>query len=414
MLPRNRFHLLAMITLAVLFAAGSARAVIIAGTTATDNRTAPAGNSLWYNVGYLPYGSWDSGGSGIYLGNRWVLTAGHAHGGSTTAFPFVFPEINHTFNAVIGEWHAAPGGADLTLFRLSEDPALYSSSLSQNVFFGKTPSVGTSVTMIGAGRNRESTLKKWNLSIPSQPENSTWTETPGAGHRSGYLYDDTLGSRFAKRWGSNVTASIWDGTANQTTIVANNTVLTSTAFSSGAGASEGQAASGDSGGAIIANNRLVGMMLYTGDWVNNAILGQPAYPDPTYINGTPYYFSRSAVFGNTTYSANLFSYVDWIAEKSKTQPSWAGDANLDGLVDNQDFALLYSNFGSGTKWSQGDFNLDGKVDFKDYQILQINFGKSDASPASPELAPVFSSVPEPGMGLVAIGALALLVRRRSR
>jgi hypothetical protein len=83
-----------------------------------------------------------------------------------------------------------------------------------------------------------------------------------------------------------------------------------------------------------------------------------------------------------------------------------GDANLDDLVDLQDFSILKEHFGQiGTFWEQGDFNDDGLVDLQDFSILKEHFGQS---------APL-AAVPEPATLFVVIGAAvpALLKRRRN-
>lgn len=51
----------------------------------------------------------------------------------------------------------------------------------------------------------------------------------------------------------------------------------------------------------------------------------------------------------------------------------AGDANLDDVVDSQDFTILKANFGTGTEWSQGDFNDDNVVDSQDFTILKRGY-----------------------------------------
>ena len=38
--------------------------------------------------------------------------------------------------------------------------------------------------------------------------------------------------------------------------------------------------------------------------------------------------------------------------------TWVGDANLDGVVNSADLAMISSN---GSTWSTGDFNYDGVV-----------------------------------------------------
>ncbi|MGC4031785.1 MAG: autotransporter-associated beta strand repeat-containing protein [Tepidisphaeraceae bacterium] len=103
----------------------------------------------------------------------------------------------------------------------------------------------------------------------------------------------------------------------------------------------------------------------------------------------------------------------------------AGDADLDGDVDFNDFLALQANFGTtGTRFDQGNFNYDGVTDFNDFLALQANFGQSISgdTPAvtAAELAQVMaftstSAVPEPATLGVWAGVAALgLKRRRNR
>jgi hypothetical protein len=51
----------------------------------------------------------------------------------------------------------------------------------------------------------------------------------------------------------------------------------------------------------------------------------------------------------------------------------AGDANLDGVVDWNDFLILKANYGMpGASWQQGNFDGDSAVDAADYEILAQN------------------------------------------
>lgn len=61
----------------------------------------------------------------------------------------------------------------------------------------------------------------------------------------------------------------------------------------------------------------------------------------------------------------------------------AGDANLDGVADAKDCAILQANFGkTGMYWEQGDFNNDGKVDSADLGLMNANItGGACAAPA---------------------------------
>jgi hypothetical protein len=70
----------------------------------------------------------------------------------------------------------------------------------------------------------------------------------------------------------------------------------------------------------------------------------------------------------------------------KVTATYAGDFNLDGVVDNADQAIWFANAFTGTTWQQGDANYDGVIDGLDRDLWSANFG-------SPPL--VLISVPEP-------------------
>ena len=76
--------------------------------------------------------------------------------------------------------------------------------------------------------------------------------------------------------------------------------------------------------------------------------------------------------------------------------TYAGDANLDGKIDADDYFILDSNYNkSGTVFGfgNGDFNYDGKINGDDYFIIDANFaGQSGPAPTPPLGA---SAVPEP-------------------
>jgi hypothetical protein len=82
-----------------------------------------------------------------------------------------------------------------------------------------------------------------------------------------------------------------------------------------------------------------------------------------------------------------------------------GDANLDGVVDDEDASILGKNWQCqwNATWLMGDFNDDQKVDDKDAAILAAHWG---------EHAPG-AEVPEPSTVVLLLGAVAaLLVWRR--
>jgi hypothetical protein len=78
-----------------------------------------------------------------------------------------------------------------------------------------------------------------------------------------------------------------------------------------------------------------------------------------------------------------------------------GDANGDGIVSAADYASVQACFGEAG--DVGDANGDGVISAADYASVQANFGNAAAVEAIPE--PVT-------MGLLAIGGLAMLRRRR--
>ena len=84
-----------------------------------------------------------------------------------------------------------------------------------------------------------------------------------------------------------------------------------------------------------------------------------------------------------------------------------GDFNLDGLVNATDLAIMKGTFGtSGVNYAGGNANCDDLVNATDLAILKGTFGF---------VALTGGSVPEPmTIGLLAMGGLTLLRRRRSK
>lgn len=79
-----------------------------------------------------------------------------------------------------------------------------------------------------------------------------------------------------------------------------------------------------------------------------------------------------------------------------------GDADLNGVVNFDDFVVLTNNYNvTDTDWRHGNFDLDGITNFIDFTILANHFGES----MQPE-----QSVPEPG-ALILLSAAILVARR---
>ena len=130
-----------------------------------------------------------------------------------------------------------------------------------------------------------------------------------------------------------------------------------------------------------------------GTWNGYGISSSTAAADPTHLaalgiisNAEAHYATfegRSTPLGTETF----------------VKYSLYGDANLDGLVDGTDLALM----ASGTGWYHGDFNYSGTVDAVDYALFEA--GRASQT----------GNVPEPGsLSLLMAGVAGLAGRRRSR
>ncbi|MEM8681383.1 MAG: choice-of-anchor B family protein, partial [Planctomycetota bacterium] len=119
--------------------------------------------------------------------------------------------------------------------------------------------------------------------------------------------------------------------------------------------------------------------------------------------------------GNERFDLNGDGQIDlldrdqWLAdaavENGLDSPYKLGDANLDGVVDGQDFIdWNAAKFTADARWSRGDFNADGVIDGQDFLAWNANkFTSSDGV-----------TVPEPRLVVVLTGLLCGLGCRPRR
>ncbi len=128
------------------------------------------------------------------------------------------------------------------------------------------------------------------------------------------------------------------------------------------------------------------------------------------------------VAGNAQIGLSSFGGTSVGVNDTLVMYTYGGDANLDGVINGDDYFQIDSAFPQGLHgWFNGDFNYDGVINGDDYFLIDSNFPAQGA--AIPTGGGVVSAgrltgaqgVPEPAsIGLLAIGATALLARRRRR
>jgi autotransporter-associated beta strand protein len=113
-------------------------------------------------------------------------------------------------------------------------------------------------------------------------------------------------------------------------------------------------------------------------------------------------------FRDSTASATglTLGYVDNTAtDQVKVMATYPGDFNLDGVVNNLDYAIWAANVFTGATWQQGDANYDGVVNGLDRDLWIANVGLPQLSGALP--AEGVTPVPEPATLVVLATALLL-------
>jgi hypothetical protein len=99
--------------------------------------------------------------------------------------------------------------------------------------------------------------------------------------------------------------------------------------------------------------------------------------------------------------------------------TYAGDANLDGMVNIQDLLALATHYNSVSSqvWTSGDFNYDGAVNSADLALLARTWQAGVGAPLDEPLASFglpTTIVPEGSVGLIAAGVLTFMRARVRR
>jgi len=163
-----------------------------------------------------------------------------------------------------------------------------------------------------------------------------------------------------------------------------------------------------------------GVLLWTGNGITSSVA---ANPDINSGNLLMEVGVRTAVDpgdenGFAMSPMTTLEYVDVPADSVVVKFTYAGDADLDGNIDLDDYAVIdwYAQFGvtgaATTGWMTGDFDLNGVIDLNDYGLIDwaALFQGGDLGSASGMSS---MAVPEPAtMGLMALGLAAMALRRR--
>lgn len=134
-----------------------------------------------------------------------------------------------------------------------------------------------------------------------------------------------------------------------------------------------------------------------GAWDGNGIIASAAASTPGTALGIELNSNGHGGAWFTSFDGQTVSANDTLIKFT-----WIGDANLDGIVDANDLALMSS---SGKTWRDGDFNYDGVVNADDYSLYMFGAAASGGMNIS-------TILPEP-TAIILLVAPVLIRRRRN-
>jgi len=125
---------------------------------------------------------------------------------------------------------------------------------------------------------------------------------------------------------------------------------------------------------------------------------------------------RSGLAANADLGYSIFGGQNVGATDTLVMYTYAGDANLDGVINGDDYFQIDSAFPQQAHgWINGDFNYDGVINGDDYFVIDSNFPQQGAPfPTSAGWSGTVA-VPEPAsFALFATAAIASLRGRRRK
>ena len=255
---QDRSRLLWSVSAAVwMGGAGVAQAVIVDGAngTGTANTTSASFPVAGLNnVGTVVF---NPPGSGVYLGNGWVLTAVHV-GTVTTGTAFQVAGGGYFCDGTVVRLNDPSNNqpTNVEVFHLSSSPPLPTLNLAST-----TPSIASTIYTMGDGLRGSQVF--YNVTGTGAATVFTPTPTATGSNAQGYQEDATT---HVQRWGSNLTTTPPGASAGANKVVVtvqnfgNVTIFGSTFDSGNPTGSESQVSLGDSGGGVFnTSNVLVGM-----------------------------------------------------------------------------------------------------------------------------------------------------------